>query len=426
MPGPLCESTRYGYSEGSAVCGEGGIGCAAGRHGESGAPGEMGSIGWYIFRTTIGAFLLVLVTLTGLIWVTQALRDVDLMTNQGQTVFVFVGVTGLAIPLLVQVIAPLALVIAVAHVLNKLSTDSELIVMNSAGMSPWRLFRAFFAAAVVVSIIVGAISAYVSPRGMRELREWITEIRTDIVANIIQPGRFNAFEYGLTFHIRERQPSGLLLGILVDDRRDPKEHTTVLAEQGTILKSQGGTFLILENGNVQRQQTGERDPNFVVFDRYAFDLSRFSGSEKTVNYSVREQFLWELAAPNPENPIYKLQPGQFRAEFHDRIMAPLYPLAFIVIVYAFLGAPRTTRQSRSLSLVSAICSIAALRLIGFGSNVMGVQMPFALAVQYVVLALATGFGIYAIGRGAIIEPPAFVANAIQSLATRFMPRAEAA
>ena len=81
------------------------------------------------------------VSLTAVIWVTQALRDIDLMTNQGQTILVFVGITGLIIPLLVLVIAPIALVIAAAHMLNKLSTDSEIIVMNSAGMSPWLLFR---------------------------------------------------------------------------------------------------------------------------------------------------------------------------------------------------------------------------------------------------------------------------------------------
>ena len=94
----------------------------------------MGAIGRYIFRTTLGAFLVVLVSLTAIIWVTQALRDIDLMTNQGQTILVFVGITGLIVPLLILVIAPLALVIAVAHTLNKLSTDSEIIVMNAAGI----------------------------------------------------------------------------------------------------------------------------------------------------------------------------------------------------------------------------------------------------------------------------------------------------
>ena len=81
----------------------------------------MGSINRYIFRTTLGAFLVVLVSLTAVIWVTQALRDIDIMTSQGQTILVFVGITGLIIPLLVLVIAPIALLIAVAHMLNKLS-----------------------------------------------------------------------------------------------------------------------------------------------------------------------------------------------------------------------------------------------------------------------------------------------------------------
>ena len=103
----------------------------------------MGSIDSYIFRRRLRAFVLVLVRLTGVIWITQALRGIDVMTSQGQTILVFVGLTGLAIPYLVLVIAPIALVIAVAYVLNKLATDSEIIVMNAAGMSPWRLFRPF-------------------------------------------------------------------------------------------------------------------------------------------------------------------------------------------------------------------------------------------------------------------------------------------
>ncbi len=110
----------------------------------------MGSIGRYIFRITFGAFLLVCASVTALMWITQALRDVDLMTNQGQSIFVFVGITSLIIPLLLMIIAPVALMIAVAYVLNKLGNDSELIVMNAAGMPPRVLFRPFLAVGIVV------------------------------------------------------------------------------------------------------------------------------------------------------------------------------------------------------------------------------------------------------------------------------------
>ena len=87
----------------------------------------------YIFRTTLASFALVLVSLTGVIWITQALRGIDLMTSQGQTIITFLGITSLVILALVLVIAPIALMIAISHTLNKLATDSEIIVMNAAG-----------------------------------------------------------------------------------------------------------------------------------------------------------------------------------------------------------------------------------------------------------------------------------------------------
>ena len=376
----------------------------------------MGSIGWYIFRTTFGAFLLVVGSLTPVIWITQALRDIDLMTTQGQSVLVFIGITSLTIPLLVLLIAPIALVIAVAHVLNKLGTDSEIIVMNASGMAPWRLFRAFLAVAIAVSVIVAAISAYIAPKSLRALREWMTEARANLVANVLQPGSFKDLENGLTFHIRERQPNGVLAGIIVDDRRSSQERITIVAEQGEIMDNERGTFLVLENGSVQRHEAGQRDPAIVVFERYAFDLSRFTSAHSIIKYSVREQYLWQLAFPDPNDPTVQGSLSQARSEFHDRIVAPLYPLAFVIIVYAYLGAPQTNRQSRSLSLITAIAGVSAVRLAGFASSVFGINVPAALALQYIALIAVSVPGLLAISRGLIIEPPAFATKAASMIA----------
>ncbi len=136
----------------------------------------MGSIDKYIFRTTLASFALVLVSLTGVIWITQALRGIDLMTSQGQTIVTFLGVTSLVIPALVLIISPIALMIAIAHTLNKLATDSEIIVMNAAGFSPFRLLRPFLYATLAVAIMVAFISAYLAPDGMRRLKQWDAEI----------------------------------------------------------------------------------------------------------------------------------------------------------------------------------------------------------------------------------------------------------
>src|SRR6266705_2574125 len=269
----------------------------------------MASIDRYIFRTTFGAFALIAVSLTLLIWVTQALREIDLMTNQGQTILVFIGMTGLLIPVLVLIIAPIALMVAVTYALNKFNADSEFIIMSAAGMSSWRVFAPFLSVAIVVSLLVGAIGAYLAPKGLRELRNWAAKVRADLVTTIIQPGRFTTIERGLTFHIRERRPNGQLLGIFIDDRRDPKERATFLAERGEIQENERGTFLVLMNGSFQQQQPGgTRDPTIVTFGSHAFDLSRFTSATEGRNLTARERYLWDLIKPDRNDPLFKIQP----------------------------------------------------------------------------------------------------------------------
>ncbi len=378
----------------------------------------MGSIGRYMFRATMGAFLITLVSLTVVIWFTQAMRDFDLITSQRQTLLVFVGITGLIIPLLVMIIAPIALVMAAAHVLNKLSSDSEIIVMNAAGVSPWRLVRPFLAAAVVVSLLVAVIAAYVSPRSLRELRDWGAQVRADILTNIVQPGRFTTVGGNLTFHIADRRPNGLLVGIFVDDRRDPKEHVTYLAEQGEIVKNDNGSFIVLEGGSIQRLEAGQRDPRIVTFDRYAFDLSKFTGGPQNVVYTVREKYLWELLWPQADDALYAAQPDQYRSELNDRLTAPLYPLAFVILAYMFLGPPQTTRQSRTLALLGMIGAVSLLRLAGFVSVIVGVRVPSVLIVQYVGLIGAIVVGLWQISRGRTVEPAAGVSKLATAIGDR--------
>ena len=385
----------------------------------------MGSIGRYIFRTTLGAFLVVLISVTTLMWITQALRDIDLMTNEGQGLLTFVALTALIIPLLVMIIAPIAFMVAMAYTLNKLATDSELIVMNAAGMPPWHLFRPFLAVAAVVSILVGSIAAYGSPKSLRMLAEWINDIRADLVTRIVQPGRFVSLTGGLTLHIRERLPSGQLLGIFIDDQRDAKERVTFLAERGDIL-THDRTYLLLADGSVQRQQAGSHDPNIVQFDRYAFDLTQLapaSGASTTRKLSSRELYLWELYGQRADDPSVGDRAEQLRAELHDRLMAPVYPLVIAVLTFAYLGAPRTTRQSRNLSLFSAIAAVALLRGSGFVGLLAGTRVPAALAVPYVAAGAALLFGYWGISRGVIIEPPAFIVDGITRLTERLAARA---
>jgi lipopolysaccharide export system permease protein len=309
--------------------------------------------------------------------------------------------------------------IAISHTLNKLATDSEIIVMNAAGFSPFRLFRPFVYATIVVSMLVAFIAAYLAPDGMRRIKQWDAEITADVLTNVLQPGRFAQLDQNLTIRIRERQPGGLLVGIFIDDRRDPKERVSIVADHGTVVKSGNGSFLVLEDGNLQRFEAGKRDPALVAFGRYAFDMSKFS-QHNDVALGIRERYLWELLDPDENDAMYKQLPGQFRAELHDRFMAPIYPFAFAALTFAFLGAPRTTRQSRNFSIGGSILAVFGLRMAGFACSVMAVKTPSAAIAQYAMLFAGIGVGIWIILYGVVIEPPAALMEAVNRTNARLL------
>jgi lipopolysaccharide export system permease protein len=362
----------------------------------------MASIDRYIFRTIFAGFLLILINLTLVIWITQILRQVDLITNQGQTILVFLRITGLLVPILMLVIAPIALVIAVAYALTKLNGDSELVVMNAAGISPRRAFRPVFLSCLIVAIFVAYLSAFLVPWLQRQMAQEVAKVRTDVVSNFVRPGDFAAVDRGLIFHVREKRGENQFQGVFIDDTRTPDERVTIVAEYGQIVQRGGSAFMVMRDGNVERRRAKERDPAIVVFDQYAFDLTRLAPAPM-VTVGLKEKYIWELAFPAPDDPIMKLSPAQFRVAFHERLYEPLYPLAFGIIAFAILGFPRTTRQSRTVSMFAVIAAVGALRLGGFAGTAVAVAAPAMLAVVYAVIALTIGLGGYVIWRGIPID-----------------------
>ena len=319
----------------------------------------------YIFRMVRSSFLVALGVLTAVIWVTQALKEFDLLTTKGQSVLVFLGVTALGIPALVTVIAPIALFLAVLYALNKLNGDSELIVMSAAGLSPLKLLRPFATLTLLVTVLVGAMSLYAMPWCFRELRDIVMKIRADFISHVVREGTFTTLDQGFIFHYRERSSDGSLRGILMEDRRDPNHISSYVADSGQTWSSDDNNYLVLNDGSIQRHQPGSRDAALVAFQRYALDLAQFGAEGEGAPLRPRERSTRELLHPDMNDASVKFQEGRYRSELHDRFSGPLYALAFGAIAFAALSQPRTTRSGNWRAMVGAILAVLTVRCAGF-------------------------------------------------------------
>ena len=340
----------------------------------------------YIFRTCGWAFLIALIALTGVIWVVQALLQLSLLTTKSQSIIIFLYATGIAIPPLLMFIAPIALFIAAVYTLNKLNGDSELIVMNAAGLSPLRVLKPFLIIGVLVSVLVAIITLYVMPASFRSARDLNALIRTS-VSSIMQEGRFIYFA-GLTFHCREKNKDGTLINVLVEDRRDVKVTSTYLAARGVISDIDGVSYLVLEKGSLHKQESHQADTNIVAFDRYAIDLNIFTPDTKN-SFKARERPTLELMSIRNDDTSIKDQLGRLRAELHDRFANPLYPLVSIFIAFAVLGSAKTTRQGRGLAILIGVIGVVAVRLAGISASNIALRSQLGILMIYLVPLIVT-------------------------------------
>lgn len=344
----------------------------------------MGRLDRYIFSTVATAFVGVTVVLTAMIWSTQALRQLDLVTSQGQTILSFLMITGLTVPMLVLVIAPAALFIATAYTLLKLNGDSEIVVMAAAGMSPWRVLRPLIALALMVSLLCAALSIDLVPASLRVFRIKVSKVGADVVAFVAQPGLFVSLSEGLVFHVRERTAAGVMKGVFINDARD-KEISTYVAERGRIAETSAGTFLVLEDGSIHRRTPGSSAQGSVVdFQRYALSLTDLAPGMQSSDIRPNEQpFSYVLNPPDSDPYIVMGQRGRFRQEVHKRLSSGLYPFAFFAVAAAAMAHPRTTRQSRGMALAAIIPVIAGLQILSF--VVSGLLRTTSAAVPFAYL-----------------------------------------
>jgi lipopolysaccharide export system permease protein len=251
------------------------------------------------------------------------------------------------------------------------------------------------------------------PSALHALRYYTTNVRADLIGTIIQPGKFTSIDKGLTFHVRDRASNGALLGVFVNDRRDPETEMTYLSSKGLIIRTQDGTFLILENGQIIRRNQGKDFGSIIAFDRYAFNLTSFMGEIAFTEFPPPERTTSELLEPEKISNATPQFLSRAHSELHDRFATPLYTLALALIAFAALGRAKTTRQNHTRAIYGAIICAVLLRVLGFG--VSGLTQRTLLAAPLIYFIPIAGIA------AAIVFGPFWKTDLAQSLAQRLTP-----
>ncbi|MDF1607220.1 LptF/LptG family permease [Hoeflea sp. YIM 152468] len=349
----------------------------------------------YIFRRMSSLTFWSLLAVTLLVMTTQVLIRIDVLTTTGQALGAFLMLAATLIPSVLSMVAPFALLIGVGQVLSGMNTDSELVVVEAAGVAPSTIFKPVLVLSASISLMVLVVSNFIEPWSNQKLYGVLADAQSDLFSVAVRSGTFMQLEEGLYVQVNEKLPDGVLGGIVLVDNRAEDNETIYYARSGVIKESEESdtNILFLVDGELQQRTLTNNQISIVTFSSYALDMAAFIPASGSSTRRPKEQSTFYLLDPDAEDYYFKSAPHVIKEELVQRFSSWMYPLAFGLVAFSFLGKARSNRheQFQNGGLVAAIA--IGSRGFGFYANeAAGGSVVLEVLSYLVPVALIVGFG----------------------------------
>ena len=321
----------------------------------------------YISKQITIGFLLVCLSLMSIIWLSQSLRFLDLITSNGISTGTFITMTSLLMPRIFTILAPISLFAAIIFVYNRMLSDQELVVMKSAGISPFQLAKPSFWMGFILAIFNIWVMNVGIPQSETAFKDLEWKVKNNVSHLMFREGEFTNLpkQKNFTIFIASHDDDGTVSGIMINDERDPVKHSTTTAEKGVIVQTLAGPRIILINGN--RQELNRKNGRFssISFERYSVDFG-LKGTRARSKDSVRVNSFTNLinALNNPSLSLTEQR--KWFVEGNKRITTPLLAVVFSLIGCTGLLISNFSRRGQGKTLgisLSAVIIIQAIDLI---------------------------------------------------------------
>ena len=317
----------------------------------------------YVIKEISSSFLFSVVLLTGILWLGQSLRHLDLLTADNIQVSAYFSYVLLLLPKIFQLTTPISLFISILFSLNRLKSDSELIVLWAAGKSNRNvLIKPILIFTSLIFFLLTSLSLYIVPYSLNEIRHKIIDIRSSgIHSGMLKERKFISPVDTLTIFMQEIN-GNKISGLLIHDLKDPSNPNTYIAENGELLAEKNNSFIRLYNGSIQILNKDEQKISEISFESYDLNLSPYSKKESTHIYADElktSDIIKRVIDNNYDNEQF--------AELNNRVINPLYIFSLSLLPLLIFKFSRRPDESW-------IIPIIIISILGFSIKMIEIGM----------------------------------------------------
>ncbi len=306
-----------------------------------------------------GFFSLVLVLVY---WVNRAVVLFDQLIANGQSASVFVEFTALSLPNVIRLVLPVAAFAATIYVANRLSSESELLVVQASDFSPYRLVWPVVVFGLIVAALLSVLTHYLVPLSITELGKRQAEVSENITARLLNEGQFLHPSDGVTFYIREISPEGELRDIFLSDARNPNNQIVYTARQALLIRQETGPKLVMLDGMAQTYSAATGRLATTSFTDFAYDIGSLvdvlTPGARSIKQLPTRELIWATEAAQQETGA---SAAALMYEGHGRINQAVLAVVAALVGFSAMLVGGYSRFGLWRQILGAIVALIVLK-----------------------------------------------------------------
>ena len=296
----------------------------------------------YFLSEFLSIFIVILLTLTFIAWVVQAVNYLEFVTEDGHSFGVYFLYSLLSLPKITAKLLPFVYFVSLFTILLNFEKNNELIIYWCAGINKITFTNQIIKISIIFTIFQILFSSFLVPYSQDKARSFLRSSDIDMFASLIREKKFIDTVEKLTFFVEEINQEGEMKNIFLKDDSTKK---TIFAKKGIILKKNKSNFLILVDGIIHSEKNNTI--NALNFTKTEINLSKFK-TKSTTFPKIQEKntlallncykyfenkfdkFLTEDTEVEACNPTMQ----EIREEINKRFGTPIYiPLLTVLLSF---------------------------------------------------------------------------------------------
>lgn len=320
----------------------------------------------YLLSQLVALFGFFALILVAVYWVNRAVGLFDRLLGDGHSALVFLEFSLLMLPNVIRLVLPIAAFVAAVYVANRLTQESELVVMQATGFSAFRLARPVLYFGAMVTVLNLVLMNLLVPWSNEMLREREAQLSQNVTAKYLNAGQFMHPATGVTLYIREISQTGELRDLFLSDDRSESDRTTYTARSALLVRGETGPVLLMFDGIAQQMTRGD-DPRLSVtrFADLTYDLGGMIDLSPSDRVSIDTVTTAALIAMDPAEREARLGVPESTVleEVHSRLAQPFLSAATALVGFATLLIGAFSRFGLWRQILGAVGILIFLQLL---------------------------------------------------------------